>query len=394
MLRCCASRLTSIKPSRNAVPPVMRRATAGVGSTTRGRYVRIAIAVMSVVLLAVGCTSTESDGGAEAASSGSSPRIVRLAFYAHYAPVSSSLDSRPGTAGFDTHVGYEADLLSAVEAMPGIDMTFERHGVDAWDGIWLLPTAEGIDMACGGITIAADRTRGPDGQAVRFTDGHIEFRQSLLVRAGDADRLSSYSALDGSDRVGVQTATTGESRLLQLIGVADQDGRLADGTRVVIDAADGSGAEPVVEATAGNDLWISPGGSSDELASRLRLIPADPAKPKVVNLDRLPEADLRTEDSSETQLEALRNGTVDAIAQGIVETAATAAAYGDEFVVSVVDRHIETGGCTVAADDTDLADRINLALGYLTDDGSIGFEDWASNPNVFAQRAAEGDSLG
>ena len=309
-----------------------------------------------------------------------------MAFYAHYAPVSSSLDPRPGTAGFDLHAGYEADLLDAVEAMPGIGVTFLRHGVDDWGGIWLLPAAEGIDMACGGITIDAGRTRGPDGEvAVRFTDGHIEFRQSLLVRAADAARLDAYDALSGDDTVGVQTATTGESRLLQLIGVADDDGQLAEGTTIVIDIGNGDASSSVVEATAGSDLRISPGGASAELDGRVRLIPADPSKPEVVYLDRLPAPGL---DTAKSQLDALRNGTVDAIAQGIVETTAAAAAYGDEFAVSVIDERVETGGCTVDSDDTDLADRMNTALGWLTGYGEIGFEEWADNADVFIERAA------
>ncbi len=366
-----------------------RRLVGGAGVTARRLLLRAAAALMGAAAAAVGCAGAETDEDSGSVAATSNARTVSVAFYAHYAPVSSSLDPRPGTAGFDLHAGYEADLLDAVEAMPGIGVTFLRHGVDDWGGIWLLPAAEGIDMACGGITIDPGRTRGPDGEvAVRFTDGHIEFRQSLLVRAADASRLDAYGALDGDDTVGVQTATTGESRLLQLIGVADDDGRLAAGTTVVIDA-EGSGAgSSVVEATAGSDLRISPGGASAGLDGRTLLIPADPSKPEVVYLDRLRSPGLDTADTSESQLDALRNGTVDAIAQGIVETTAAAAAYGDEFAVSVIDERVETGGCTVDADDTDLADRMNTAMEWLTDHGEIGFEEWADNAEVFIERAA------
>ena len=359
------------------------------GVTARRLRLRAATVLMGVALTAAGCAGADADENSGAASAELSARTVSLAFYAHYAPVSSSLDPRPGTAGFDLHAGYEADLLDAVEAMPGIGVTFLRHGVDDWGGIWLLPAAEGVDMACGGITIDAGRARGPDREvAVRFTDGHIEFRQSLLVRAADADQLGTYDALDGDDTVGVQTATTGESRLLQLIGVADDDGRLTEGTVIVVNTGNGDTGSSVVEATADSVLRISPGGASAELDGRVRLIPADPSKPEVVYLDRLRSPGLDTADTSEPQLDALRSGTVDAIAQGIVETTAAAAAYGDEFAVSVVDERVETGGCTVDADDTDLADRMNSALGWLTDGGEIGFEEWADNADVFTERAA------
>lgn len=366
-----------------------RGEVGAAGVTARRLRLRAAAVLMGVAVAAVGCAGTETDEDSGSAAAASNVRTVSLAFYAHYAPVSSSLDPRPGTAGFDLHTGYEADLLDAVEAMAGVGVTFRRHGVDDWGGIWLLPAAEGIDIACGGITIDAGRTRGPDGDvAVRFTDGHIDFRQSLLVRAADAARLDAYDALSGDDTVGVQTATTGESRLLQLIGVADDSGRLAEGTTVVIEADGGGADSSVVEATADSDLRISPGGASAELDGRTLLIPAGPSKPEVVYLDRLRSPGLDTADTSEAQLDALRNGTVDAIAQGIVETTAAAAAYGDEFAVSVIDERVETGGCTVDADDTDLADRMNTALEWLTDGGEIGFEEWADNPNVLIERAA------
>ncbi len=360
----------------------------GAGVTALRLLLRAAAVPVCIALAVAGCAGTDADEDPSSIPAASSSRTVSLAFYAHYAPVSSSLDPRPGTAGFDLHTGYEADLLDAVEAMAGIGVTFLHHGVDDWAGIWLLPTAEGIDMACGGITIDPGRTRGADREAaVQFTDGHIEFRQSLLVRAADADRLDTYDALGGDDTVGVQTATTGESRLLQLIGVADDDGRLAEGAVAVIDSETGGNDSTTVEAAANGNLRISPSGASVQLDGRVRLIPADSSKPEVVYLDRLRSPGLDTADTSASQIDALRNGTVDAIAQGIVETTAAAAAYGDEFAVSVVDGRVETGGCTVADDDTDLADRMNTALGWLTDHGEIGFEEWADNPNVFTERA-------
>ena len=160
-------------------------------------------------------------------------RPLKLGFYAHFEPVSHSAAKQPGSAGFDRHRGYEADLLSALEAIDGANLSFSRRGIAAWDGIWLLPAGPRYDIVGGGITILDSRTRDASGEtAIVFTSGHIAFRQSLLVRAEDAERLSLHSDLTGAHRVGVLAGTTGEARLLQLTDIADAAGVLAAGTRV------------------------------------------------------------------------------------------------------------------------------------------------------------------
>jgi hypothetical protein len=52
-----------------------------------------------------------------------------------------------------THLGYEADLLTALEAMEGARLSFQRSPVAEWPGIWLLPATPDVDIAGGGITI-------------------------------------------------------------------------------------------------------------------------------------------------------------------------------------------------------------------------------------------------
>ena len=81
----------------------------------------------------------------------------------------------------------------------GADLSFTRRGIAAWDGIWLLPSGPRYDIVGGGITIIESRTRAADGgRGIVFTAGHIEFRQSLLVRAADAERLARHRDLDRS----------------------------------------------------------------------------------------------------------------------------------------------------------------------------------------------------
>ena len=85
-------------------------------------------------------------------------RPLKLGFYAHFEPVSYGADGVPGSAGFDVHRGYEADLLSALEAVDGANLSFDRRGIAAWDGIWLRPAGPEYDIVGGGITILDSRS--------------------------------------------------------------------------------------------------------------------------------------------------------------------------------------------------------------------------------------------
>ena len=115
-------------------------------------------------------------------------------------------------------MGFEADLLTALEALEDSGLSFRRRDIGVWEGDWLgvpggiwLRSATQYDIVGGGITILDSREKNAAGETVvRFTSGHIAFRQSLLVRAEDAQRLADYASLTRDVRVGVVAGTTGE----------------------------------------------------------------------------------------------------------------------------------------------------------------------------------------
>ncbi len=322
-------------------------------------------------LLAALLVSIPAGRGAAAAACTEEGEVLTLGFYAYFAPMSSSADPDPEAPGFHTHLGYEADLVTALEAIAGAGLSFSRHPIAEWDDIWLKSASE-FDVVGGGITILADRTRDSDGvERVRFTDGHVAFRQSLLVRGEDAGRFASYRALDDTVRVGALAGTTGEARLLQIVGIADGDGVLAAGTRVVTAAgelvADGSG-----------DYVITAARSSPALDGRRHLYPAAPGAPQLVYLgDEKGEAEL---------LEALATGAIDALARG--EIGNRTAAHGGDFALPVLDEAVEWGGFTLAAERARLAGCISRHIDWLTDGRRIGYGEWLADPDVFMKRAA------
>ena len=343
--------------------------------TSERRTLRLAIAHLAATFLAAACLAC---GGAVAPQ----PRVacadldapLNLAFYAFFAPVSYSASEDRNSPAFQQHLGYEADLLSALELMEDAGLSFARRPVAEWPGIWLLPATPDVDIAGGGITILASRTLDADGNtAVAFTSGHIAFRQSLLTRAGDADRLSSYAQLTRDVRVGVLPGTTGEARLLQVVGLVDGAGVLRAGTRV-----ETPGGEVVADGTAA--FVITPAMASPVLADRTRLHPPSDGMPQVVYLGR---------EHGETELlGALAEGRVDAVAGDQIGNGEAAHASGGAFAVAVLDSLAEYGGFALDADDRDLLACIDERINWLTDDRRIGYAEWRADASVFGRRAA------
>ncbi len=332
------------------------------------RFVRAG--VMTAALLSPACLA---DPGLPAGACTPSGEPLRAAFYAFFEPVSYSADEDPASAGFHTHLGYEADLLTALEAMEGARLSFARSPVAEWPGIWLLSATPDVDIVGGGITILESRTRNDAGEpAVSFTSGHIAFRQSLLVRAEDAERFSAYQGLTRDVRVGVLRGTTGEARFLQITGLADENGVLAAGTRIEtprgVVVADGTAAYVITAAKA-----------SAVLDGRTRIHPPSDSMPQVVHLgDSSGEREL---------LEALREGTIDGVARGEIGNGEAAHDSGEDFVVAALDSLSEYGGFTLAAGDAELLACIDEKLRWLTRDQEIGYAEWREDPTVFLERA-------
>ncbi|MCY3913346.1 MAG: transporter substrate-binding domain-containing protein [Chloroflexi bacterium] len=300
-------------------------------------------------------------------------RTLTVGFYAFFAPVSYSADEDPTSAGFDTHLGYEADLVTALEAMDDTGLSFVRRGIAAWDDIWLQSAGPDYDLIGGGITILDSRTRDAAGRpVVVFTSGHIAFRQSLLVRAADAERLAGYDDLRRDVRVGALAGTTGEARLLELTGLADAHGALTAGTRVETPrgtlVADGSAIYTITAA-----------GASPNLDGRRRLDPPSADLPQVIYLG---------DDAGETELlQALRDGRIDAIARGEVGNRDADRDAGGAFAVTALDAQVEHGGFTLAAKDAALASCLDERIAWLTDNRRFGYAEWLDDPTVFMRRA-------
>ena len=222
----------------------------------------------------------------------------------------------------------------------------------------------------GGITILDSRTRNDSGETViTFTSGHITFRQSLLVRTEDAERLRGYDDLTDA-RVAVLLGTTGEHRLLELTGVVDGEGTLAAGTVVYLEdgsslTADGSAA-----------FRITAAGSTANVERRTRLEGPDGTVGAVHHYA-----------TDEAQVVALRDRVVDAVARGEIANQSAAARSGGTMVIAALDAEIELGGFAFPAGASALAACIDERLLFLTDNREIGIGEWLADAGVFMARA-------
>ena len=345
-----------------------KRAFSAIVYTLRLRSAA-AVAAVGLLILPIACAP----GVAPPEACVDDDRELSLGFYVYFAPVSHSADGEPGSPGFDVHRGYEADLLTALEAMDGVGVSFSRRGIGSWDDIWLASAGSEFDVIGGGITILDSRTRDALGrEAVVFTSGHIAFRQSLLVRAEDASRFTYYDNLTSDVRVGALAGTTGEARLLELTGFTNSDGALAAG--VIIETPRGE-----VVADGASNYRITAAGASENLAGRRRIRPSADNMPEVVYFgNQLGETEL---------LAALSDGRIDALARGEVGNREAEHASGAAFVLALLDDAVERGGFTFDVEDAALASCLSDRIDFLTDEMNIGYADWLQDPSVFVRRA-------
>ncbi len=332
------------------------------------------IAVLAVLtgMFAAGCRSNVVDPVAESCAPAAGDPVT-FGFYAFYEPVSYSANPNPASPEFLRHSGYEADLLTALETMER-RLVFVRQPIADWPGIWLLPATPEFDIVGGGITILESRTVDPTGRpAIAFTSGHIAFRQSLLVRSEDSGRLASYDDLKGDVRVGVFRGGTGEARLLQITGIASDDGVLVHGTKIETPAG-----SVVADGTA--RYTITAAAASPALEDRTHIFPPSTAMPQAVHLwDLSAEAEL---------LAALRDGIIDVVARGEIGSLEAARASGNALVVSAVDSLVRYGGFALDAGNAEMLRCIDERLDWLTGGRRIGYAEWRADPAVFLARAA------
>lgn len=309
----------------------------------------------------------------------SDPKIfqgVNYGFYTDFHPLSYASTQDSSEPAFNQPVGYEPDLVAAVDTFAGKSMSFDSKGIgNPFSGIWLKSAQDEYDMVGGGITALTQRMFNESGaEAIRFGVGHVGFRQSLLVR--ESSDITRHSDLTSDHRIGVLRGTTGEARLLVLTGIADADGVVRAGTQVTLE--DGS---VIMAGAAGTpeELRISAAASSDAVATRVRLTPAAADDPQVLYLA-----------SEDALLGAVVDGSIDAVARGEIGNSLAASETSGLQVTAIDTSATERGAFSYPATSAgdELREVVNAVVNCLTDGGRIGILEWLqSDGSVFQDRA-------
>ena len=112
-----------------------------MGGTAWRRIFRVAAGAAALAVMSAAAGQTAGTGANPAETCVDGGAALNVGFYAFFAPVSHSAESDPASPGFGIHEGYEAALLTALEAIPGAGLKFSRAPIAEWDGIWLRPAA-------------------------------------------------------------------------------------------------------------------------------------------------------------------------------------------------------------------------------------------------------------
>ena len=175
---------------------------------------RVAAVVFGVaaVLLAAGAAATEPPAACT-----EEGRVLKLGFFHDFAPVSYSADRDPASAGFHEHRGYEADLLTALEAM-GAARFSRRAAGGAFAGIWLKAATPEYDLIGGGSvarmnSIVSGHPTSPLHRAV-LRGGVSPLGRPPLAVVGRSATLWAVRAVVHAARFAVRSGMLLDNRLL------------------------------------------------------------------------------------------------------------------------------------------------------------------------------------
>lgn len=160
------------------------------------RFARITTPLIALSMVFAACGSDDTPAADTNSYTLITPGSLTVCTDAPYEPFEFQDDSGEWT-------GFDMDLMRAIATeMGGLNLEVT---VQPFDGIWLAPRAGTCDIVASAMTITEERQAN-----ALFTDPYFDADQSLLVRAADADVLTSAESLTGKT-VAVQTGTTGET---------------------------------------------------------------------------------------------------------------------------------------------------------------------------------------
>jgi ABC-type amino acid transport substrate-binding protein len=299
-------------------------------------------------------------------------KTLKVGFYSNRAPISASKSLDAEDWKFNEPVGYEADILKAVQSMPNSQFEFEFVGIESDENIWLRSKDE-FDLVCGGIVIDKEKEiDAENNRVVQFTEGHLHLRQSLLVKKKNRKKFNSLKSFDAKNSIGVVAKSRSERKLLEELGYLNKNGELVAGVTLTNKGNKKLTIKKPIKLT------------HKKFRNRVQLSWPDNNLP-IIKFGQN-EDDLSTE---------VINKKVDAFVWNEVENSRlekkskNALKISGVFPKEINSLQVDRVGCTVNSDNEELLNEINTAIKKVTGYGTANFEIWRKNPNIFVENASK-----
>ena len=149
-------------------------------------------------------------------------------------------------------VGFDVDILKAVAEKAGFQVTFVNT---PWEGIFNALAQGDRDMVISAVTITDERK-----QTMDFSNPYFDAAQLIAVR--EDSKVAAFADLKKL-KVGVQTGTTGDEAVTQLLGKTNTNIKRFESTPLALKELESGGVDAVVadNGVVAHYVANNPGGA-------------------------------------------------------------------------------------------------------------------------------------
>ena len=189
---------------------------------------KIISGILLSLLVAVSCTKKSETPATDASATASADRELIVGTDAAYAPFESENSDK-------TVSGFDIDVLKAIAEKAGLKLRFINT---PWEGLFNQLASGDRDILVSAITITDERKKVMD-----FSDPYFEAAQLIAVPVkSTVTKMEDLKKL----KIGVQTGTTGDEIVGNLVGKSNSNIKRFEGTPLAIKELENGGVDAVV----------------------------------------------------------------------------------------------------------------------------------------------------
>ena len=189
---------------------------------------KIISGILLSLLVAVSCTKKSETPATDASATASADRELIVGTDAAYAPFESENSDK-------TVSGFDIDVLKAIAEKAGLKLRFINT---PWEGLFNQLASGDRDILVSAITITDERKKVMD-----FSDPYFEAAQLIAVPVkSTVTKMEDLKKL----KIGVQTGTTGDEIVGNLVGKSNSNIKRFEGTPLALKELENGGVDAVV----------------------------------------------------------------------------------------------------------------------------------------------------